>query len=265
MEKAVRAYRFLKGKYLLLVEKRYTTIAGTLVFFLMMSAFPLAIWLTLVLGRLDLPVDRLIEMPVFASVKDMIVFIRKEAEVRQKGASVFLIATTLYSATGLFYHMRKSGEIIYGYDRKKSGWKIRISALLFLFLTMLLAALSVLLIAGGVFVFTRLLRGWIAAICNYLWLIGVSFFALILLNAYMCPYKVRWTKFFFGAFITAAAWAVGLIGFSIYLKLGNTSRLYGALSAVIVFMLWLYVLTICFVAGVIFNSEKIKGKVSKKL
>ena len=131
MGRTKRAYRYLKRKYLLLVEKRYTTLAGTLVFFLVMSVMPFSIWLSLVFGRLNLPVERLIEMPVFDSVKNMLTFIKTEAESKTNGASIFLIATTLYSATSLFYHMRKSGEIIYGYNRKKSGWKIRVSAVFF--------------------------------------------------------------------------------------------------------------------------------------
>ena len=68
-----------------------------------------------------------------------------------------------------------------------------------------------------------------------------------------------------GTLITVAAWAIALIGFTVYLKIGNMGRLYGALSAIIVFMLWLYVLMICFVAGVIFNSEKISARESKAL
>ena len=35
------------------------------------------------------------------------------------------------------------------------------------------------------------------------------------------------------------------------------SRLYGALSAIIIFLLWLYILMICFIIGVIFNSERV--------
>ena len=60
-----------------------------------------------------------------------------------------------------------------------------------------------------------------------------------------------------GTFLTIGAWAVAIIGFTVYLKISNMSKLYGALSTVIVFLLWLYVMTICFVSGVIFNSERI--------
>jgi uncharacterized BrkB/YihY/UPF0761 family membrane protein len=53
------------------------------------------------------------------------------------------------------------------------------------------------------------------------------------------------------------SWIGAIIGFSVYLKISNMSQLYGALSTIIVFLLWLYVLMICFIAGVIFNSEKV--------
>ena len=35
-------------------------------------------------------------------------------------------------------------------------------------------------------------------------------------------------------FITVGAWALALLGFSIYIKIGNVGKLYGALSALIV-------------------------------
>ena len=265
MEKIKSVYLFVRKKYRLLVEKKYTTLAGTLVFFLVMAVMPLAVWLTLVFGRLHLPVEDLIEMPVFSSVKNILLYIRKEARAQTRGASFFLIATALYSATGLFYHLRRSGEIIYGYNRVKSGWKIRISAVVVTFAVMLLSGLGVLVIAFGGVVLNKLFSGWIATGLGYLLMIVVSFFLILLLNAYACPYKVPVKDYFLASALSAAAWAVALIGFAIYLKFGNSGRLYGALSAVIVFMLWLYVLTVCFISGMILGSEKITAKESKKL
>ena len=60
------------------------------------------------------------------------------------------------------------------------------------------------------------------------------------------------------------AWVFAVTGFAIYLKVGNISKLYGALSAIIVFLLWLYVLMVCFIAGVIFNSEKVTTPLKKR-
>ena len=72
--------------------------------------------------------------------------------------------------------------------------------------------------------------------------------------------KVKLQEFLPGTWVTVAAWIVAVLGFSVYLKISNVGRLYGALSAIIVFLLWLYIMMICFIIGVIFNSERILKK-----
>jgi membrane protein len=64
--------------------------------------------------------------------------------------------------------------------------------------------------------------------------------------------------------VTVVLWAVAIVGFSVYLKISNVGRLYGALSTLIVFLLWLYVLMIGFIVGVILNSEKVLQQDKKK-
>lgn len=264
--KKIRAFvGWVKDKYGILAEKKYTTLAGTLVYFLIMSITPLAFWLTLLFGRLDSNTESLLSLPVFDSVKNILLYIREEAMNATTGASVFLAFTTLYSATTLFYQMRRSGELIYGYRRKKHGLLVRLGALVLLFAVMFLAAASTALFAGGAFLFSRMFPGWLEFLADYLLLLAIAFGLVLLLNAYICPYKVKWRELLPGTIVTVIAWAVALIGFTVYLKIGNMGRLYGALSTIIVFMLWLYVLMICFVSGVIFNSEKISSRESKKL
>jgi uncharacterized BrkB/YihY/UPF0761 family membrane protein len=264
-EKFLALVRFVKNKYDLLAEKKYTTIAGTLVFFLIMSIVPLGFWLTLLFGKLELDAESFLSSPAFDSVRNILLYIREEAAGAAAGASVFLIGTTLYSATNLFYHMRRSGEIIYEYRRKKHGALVRLGALIQLFFVMFSVALSAALLAGGSFLFSRLFSFWLQTLLDDSLTFVVSFFLVWLLNGYICPYKVKARELIFGTVTTVAAWAAALIGFKIYLRFGNLNKLYGALSAVIAFMLWLYILMICFVAGVIFNSDKIVARESKKL
>lgn len=259
------AVSWLRKKYALLAEKKYTTIAGTLVFFLLLSIVPLTFWLTLLFGRLNVGTESVLDLPVFESVRDVLLYIREEAAQATTGASVFLVATTLYSATNLFYHMRRSGELIYSYRRKKHGLLVRLGAVLLLFAVMVIVAASAVLLAGSAFVFARLFPRWLELVADYVLLLLVAFGVVWLLNAYICPYRVKFREFLPGTAITVGAWAVALAGFAIYLKIGNMSRLYGALSAVIAFMLWLYVLMICFVSGVILNSERIYARESKTL
>ena len=265
-----RAWRFLYGKYDLLSAKKYTTVAGTLVFFLIMSIVPMTFWMMLLLGEMPLDTERVLSLPVFDSVKEVFDFIREEAQNAASGASVFLLVTSLYSATTLFYQMRKSGEIIYEFPHIRKGLKTRLGAIVLLFLVIGLVILTVLLFAIGSLILSRLFTGLWESVAEYLLLTVLAFLLVFFLNIYICPYRVPPHLFLLSALLTVAAWAVAIGGFAVYLKLGNISRLYGALTALIVFLLWLYILTVCFTSGVIFSSERVKrylkeqGKAQKK-
>lgn len=264
MKKIRSAYQFLKDKYDVLALKKYTTIAGTLVFFLIMSIVPFSFWISLIIGRLPVNPEEIISLPVFESVKNVLLYIQKEAENATASASVILIFTTLYSSTNLFYQMRKSGEIIYDYRRETQGIKLRIGALILLIVVMAAVVVFLLLFALGSLLFSQLLTKRWKLIADYLLLAVIAFFLVLILNIYICPHKTNVKNFLFGTFLTVGLWILAIIGFSLYLKIGNMGRLYGALSAIIVFLLWLYILTTCFIVGVIFNSERVQQSLSKK-
>ena len=262
-------YRYLREKFNLLSVKKHTTIAGTLVFFLIMSIVPLSFWISLFVGRLPIETDQVLSLPVFDAVKDILFFVQREAKNATSSVSVLLVVTTLYSATNLFYQMRRSGEIIYDYHRERQGLRIRFGALILLIIIMTTVVAFLLVFALGSFLFSRLFSKAWALLADYCLLAAVAFFLVLLLNAYICPYKTKVRYFLRGTALTVVAWVGAVIGFSVYLRLSNVSRLYGALSTIIVFLLWLYVLMLCFIAGVIFNSEKVmrnrkKNKRSKK-
>ena len=122
---------------------------------------------------------------------------------------------------------------------------------------MAVAVVGLLLFALGSFLFAKILSSTLEKFLDYLLLITMAYLLAVLLNMYICPYKEKIRSFLPGATITVVAWVLAVMGFSVYLKIGSMSKLYGALSTVIVFLLWLYVLMICFMIGVIFNSEKI--------
>lgn len=257
MKKLRSLYRFLKEKYALLSQRKYTTIAGTLVFFLIMSIVPLAFWLTLLIGKLPIDINEILDLPIFESVNNILVYVQNEASNATTSVSVVLVFTTLYSATNLFYQIRRSGEIIYDYHRENEGLKLRLGALILLIMVMALAVTFLLVFALGSFFFSQLLpRRW-ELIADYVLLAVVAFLLVLLLNMYICPYKASIRYFLPGTLITVALWTVAVVGFSLYLRVSNLTRLYGALSAFIVFLLWLYILMVCFIVGVILNSEKI--------
>lgn len=266
MEKLRGIYRYLRDKYDLLSLKKYTTIAGTLVFFLIMSIVPLSFWLSLLVGRLPIQTEEVLSLPVFDSVKDILFYVQREAANATTSASVILIFTTLYSSTNLFYQMRRSGELIYDYHRERQGLKLRLGALILLIVVMGTVIAFLLVFALGSFLFSRLLSKTWERLADYALLAAVAFLLVLLLNMYVCPFKAKMRSFLLGTTVTVSAWALAVVGFSIYLKISNVRRLYGALSTLIVFLLWLYLLMIGFIVGVILNSEKIlKSHKKKKL
>ena len=258
MRKIKNFYAFCKSKYKILNEKKYTTVAGTLVFFLIMSMMPLAFWLTLILGKLPAPAERMLKLPIFHSIGEIVEYIRRETERATGAASIFLAITTLYSATNLFYQMRKSGEIIYDVKILHNGIKSRIGALSILLIVLFL---SVVLISGFAmiaFLTSKILPEQAQTVADYVLLLVGVFVVVLLFNTYVCPYRVPIKCFLIGSFFTLGAWVIASVGFGVYLYFSNVDRLYGALSTVIVFLLWLYILMICFVSGVVFNSERVE-------
>ena len=255
---------YLWGRFSLLNEKKYTTIAGTLVFFFLMSLVPMLFWTTLLLGKLHVEISVAISLPGTETVVEFLEYLQEEAQNATSGASVFLLVTSLYSATNLFYQMRKSGEIIYGVPYIGKGLKTRLSALVLLFLFFALIAVAAIAFTVLSFFLSRISNSFWEITAKYSLLVLLAFLLVIFLNLYICPYRVSPKYFLQGSLLTIAAWAVAIFGFAVYLRIGNLGRLYGTLSAVIVFLLWLYMMTVCFVAGVIFNSERVLSLAKKK-
>lgn len=235
---------------------RVTSVAGMLAFFLIMSLVPFSFWLTMLLGGTGLP-EQLLSLELFGWARDFLQFLSENAAGATAGASVVLLAASFWSSSSFFYHLRRSGELVYGVRRIGRGRRTRLSALAFTLAVMLLSAA-----VGGAFVgaavFFRRLPPWAGYPLLYAALLVLGFLAAWLLNIYACPVPGCARRLAAGSFFTALAWLGASAIFSVYLSFGNKQALYGALTLVIVFFLWLYWLMICFVAGIVFNVYQIR-------
>ena len=259
------AVGWVRGAFAYLSAKKYTTLAGTMAFFLVMSVMPFLFWLTLLFGKLELDYSQLFELEIFAQVKDLLLYLQDAAKSATAGASVVLLTTTLYSSTNLFYHMRRSGEIIYECRRRKGSIAIRLSALALIFIVMplLVAGVGAFLI-GNAFLH-RIFPSLVAQLAVYA-LLGVFVFALLLLlNLYICPYRIGIKNAAWGSLLTLLLGGLASFGFSIYARLGSMEKLYGAAVFLILFLLWLYLLMICFVVGVVFNCRLLEQDKKQKI
>ncbi len=253
----LRAFAYGRNAYGVLAEHKFTTIAGTLVFFLVMSLVPFLFWLTLLFGKLGVDLTEIFSLELFGWAQDLTNFLQESAQGATAGASILFLATTLWSSTGFFYHLRRSGEVVYGYSAKKHGWKVRLSAFFITFCLLLFFAVAGGTLFGAV-LFSRYLSPYIAYPAVYALILAFGFFGAWSLNSYACPYRVRPADTVAGSAITALLWLFASAVFSVYLRFSSAEKLYGALSLVIIFLLWLYWMMICFTVGFIFNRHRLQ-------
>ena len=250
-----RIWQWGRGALAALAARKYTTVAGALVFFLILSLVPFTFWLVLLFGNASVQIDRLLELELFDWARELLIYLKNNAEGATAGASVLFLATTFWSGTSFFYHLRRSGEILYDYRRKKHGWKVRVSAVLLTFCVLVFFAVAGSFLVG-VNYFARFLPVWLFYCIVYSLVLLLGFLGAWMLNAYICPYRLKPKDTALGSFLTALAWLAASGVFTLYLNFTNQERLYGALSLVIIFFLWLYWMMICFTAGVVFNRYR---------
>lgn len=256
MEKLLEKFRYYS-------DRRFSTIAGTLVYFLLMSIAPFTLWLTLVFGNVD--VEQILAHDTFEAVSPVIRYLKTSAESAASGAGIIFLITSLYSSTNFFYHLRRSGEIIYDCPRVKGGLKLRLFSVLTILATIIIVALIAgVSVIGGAFLenfMPELISRTIAAV----FLTMLAFFAAVMLNIIACPYRMNFDDAVTGSLLTTALWLVFAVGFGIYTQFANPERLYGKIAAVIIFLLWSYAMMSCFVIGMINNGSYVRKKQLKKL
>ncbi len=266
MEKVVSILVAIKNKIASTVkfysDKRFSTIAGTLVYFLLMSIAPFTLWLTLVFGNVD--AERILSHEIFESVSPVLRYMKQSAESAVSGAGIIFLVTTLYSSTNFFYHLRRSGEIIYGSKRVKAGLKLRLVSLLLIAATITLVAITAAISVVGTRFLNSFLPELVSESISLIFITALAFVVAIILNLVACPYKLKISEVLTGSLLTTVLWLVFAVGFGVYTSFANPERLYGKIAALIIFLLWCYVMMSCFVIGMIKNGSHITRKVQVK-
>lgn len=234
-------------------DKRFTTLAGTLVYFLLMSITPFLFWLALIVGRVDL--TRFLPQDFYGTIAPVIELLQELAFAATDGTTLLLVLTSLWSSTNFFYHLRRSGELIFTPQIKTNSIKLRAYSLASVFGILLIIALVVATPFLGESLLKNILPQLLAEAITIIFLVMFAYFAAYFLNAFACPYKLTYAQTNGGALLTLIAWIVCSVGFSVYLKYASPHKLYGAITAVIVFLLWCYLMINSLVIGIIYNAR----------
>lgn len=234
-------------------DKRFSTLAGTLVYFLLMSVTPFLFWLALVAGDVDL--SGFTGSSAFTAAAPIIEYLQTSAKGATGGAGIILILTSLWSSTNFFYHLRRSGEIIYDNRQIKNGLSLRFSSLLAVFASIIFIVVAAAVPFLGLGALQNIMPAWVAQIISLTFTVMAAFFVAYFLNVFACPYRLDFEEAAGGVVLTVLLWIVFAAGFSVYMRVADPQKLYGAVAAVIVFLLWCYLMVNSLVIGIIYNGK----------
>jgi membrane protein len=227
------------------MKKSYSTLSGSIAFFLIINGGSLA--------YLILYISNLFDFKFEVANKTIMTFLtRIENNIDYSNVifTIFFIATSIYGASSLFFHLLKTGEMIYEEVNDKFTLIKRLTAIIFLTATLFIIELFFILIVIGKHFFSNLF--W--QILKYIILLFLPYVISICINFFITPHSVKFKEINKGALFTTLFWYIITIGFTIYVNIfTNYKAIYGALTFFIVFMIWIYLLAQGLVIGVILN------------
>lgn len=269
-EFAVKAYDSVRKTVKYYTDRRFSTIAGTLVYFFLMSITPFLLWLTLVFGNVD--VGRFLNHRLLEGARPVLKYLKSAAvaaaentggissigDLAFDGAGIIFLATSLYSSTNFFYHLRRSGEIVYESKNVKNGLRLRLLSVALIAATLLMIALIAGISVIGTTFMEMFLPSGLSDGISLIFITALMFGTAVALNIFACPQKIKPYEAVCGSLLTTALWLIFGFGFGLYLKFSSPEKLYGKIASVIVFLLWCYVMMCCFVIGMLDNGKHIK-------
>lgn len=188
--------------------------------------------------------------------------VKEAAERVGKGITVFFVGTVVFSVTSLLNQMSKDGDYIYGSKSlKKRGVFRRLWAMVALVVFFVIFLVSAILVGFWNMFFPSSAdrTGVFAISVGFTAVITISYVAIVFLNKFICPTKLKLRDSLLGGLVSLFIIVLGTIGFILYLKFfSDYNAFYGSLSAVIVFMLWAYILMLGLSVGAVVNMLTVK-------
>jgi membrane protein len=247
-------------------EKRLTTVAGAWVYYFLSSVIPLAFLIITAFSLFGVSVTSDIVSRLPEEFRLAGETIAQTAENASNGVTFFFVVTVVFSCTTLLNQMSKDGDFIYGEKSKRKRGILRrlwaIGALAVLFAVFL--GVAFIFSFGNMFFSKFALRGgWklLFTVISFAIIIAFSYFIILLIHNFISPVRSKFTQVALGSFISLCIIVLGTIGLILYLKfLKPYNAFYGSLTAIIVFLLWAYILMLGIVVGVVINTYVRKGK-----
>ena len=261
-------FNFLEYSRLLRLKKS-ATLSGAIVYFIILGLVPMAYLLSLTLSIIGKELSDVLTPFIYPELKEVFLYVIQTSKNLGGVGNIIVAGVALYSSANVLFHLKSSGEVIYNYYTKNSLFKRLISIVLTLAIICLFSLFFALYVAV-IPIISNTLNPYFASAINTLVLLVAVLLLSILINFYVCPYKITFKEVIYGSTYTCALCLISSAIFFIYIKyFAIYSKIYGAIAVILVFLSWLYLIVKSFIDGIVLNVylmgkfKKSKAKLKK--
>lgn len=261
MEYIKKIYNYIYKRYSYVARKKYSTLAGSLAFFFMLSIIPFIFLVLLFLKLFNFDNSYLDVSFLPERVGQLIDYIVNSQMPNLTTYSIFLIGTSFYTASNIFYQIMQCGEFIYNKKRKINFYKKKFITIIGVLIVITMLILTIFLNLVSDQFISKIASGIFIIILKYILTIFFPVGIVIFVNILVAPYKLKIKYVLRGSFFTLLFWIVASLGFNIYFRFfSNIEEFYGALTFVIITFLYIYILAQGLIIGFILNQRFLNQK-----
>jgi membrane protein len=248
-------------------------LAAQLAYFFLLSLFPFLLFLLNLVGYLPINVDSVMEIIDYYAPDEIMGLIDSNLDqlVSQANGGLLSIGIigTLWAASNAINAIMKAFNRAYDIDEDRSFLATRLIAIVLTIAMVLVIIVSLLLpvfgqiIGESIFAFIGLSDTFLELWGTLRWVLSSVIFFIVLLFLYkLAPNKhIYFREAIWGTIIGTIAWQIVSYGFSFYVStFANYSVKYGSLGAIIILMIWFYLLGAIIILGGVINSVISKFK-----
>ena len=243
-------------------SKKSATLSGAIVYFTLIGLVPMAYLASLTLSIIGKELGEVLSPFVYPELSQVFLYVIQTAKNLGGVGNAVVAIIALYSSANVLFHLKSSGEVIYNYYTKNSFFK-RLISILLTFIIICALSLFFAMCVALLPLLNKHLNPYASSALNILALLIAVFLLSILLNFYVCPYRITFSEVIYGSVYTCAFSLLSSAVFFIYIKyFAIYSKIYGAIAVILVFLSWLYLIVKSFIDGIVLNVY-LMGKFKK--
>jgi len=207
-----------------------------------------AIWGTeIVQGKLTEEISQALGAKAADSIKEIIESTR--GGNKSLISTIIGVATIIFGATGVFYHLQLSLNNVWGIKQEASAGirKLLVDRLLGLGFVMVVGFLLLIsfILSTGISLLNNYLQNFLPKFSIYTGIVfsellslGVITVLFALLFKYLPDAKIKWRSIWIGAFLTALLFSLGKFLLGMYFGQADPGSTYGAAGSIVLVLLW---------------------------